>query len=181
MLTRWKEETLRRRGYAVITLWECQWDERKKKEEPLSEWCEQLSLVGPLKQRDAFYGGRTGCTKLKSVLSNEETARDVDAINYFDFTSLYPSCNICRHCDERLESPVPGEKPKLEPTEPIRLIWIRILLDTQSSRATPNPITRNEGERGCLWISQKSMVTSSIPYCPQDSSIPYCHIDAMGN
>ena len=119
MLTRWKEETLSRHGYAVVTLWECQWDERKKKEEPLSEWCEQLSLVWPLKQRDAFYGGRTGCTTLKSELSNEETAGDVDAINYFDFTSLYPSCNICRRHDERLASPVPREKPNLEPTEPI--------------------------------------------------------------
>ena len=113
-ITQQKEKALKDLGYTVITLWECEWNKRKESDMILREWCDANKLVTPLIQRDAFYGGRTGCTKLKSAVGEE----NVEQLQYLDFTSLYPTCNICRRHDETLEpNPDPGTKPPPERTE----------------------------------------------------------------
>ena len=47
-------------------MWECEWRRQKETDPALALWCHDHDLVEPLDIRKAFYGGRTGCTKLWS-------------------------------------------------------------------------------------------------------------------
>ena len=92
-----KEEALRRAGYHVKVMWECQWDELCKTNPFVNKFVSTLSLVHPLQPRDAFFGGRTGAIALHSV------AKEGEEIRYVDFTSLYPWVN--KHCSYPIGHP----------------------------------------------------------------------------
>ena len=87
-LTQKKMQFLRDKGYAVVEMWECQWDKMKAECPDIREYLDSLTaLAPPLEPRNAFYGGRTNAVKLYHQAEGEEK------IKYYDFTSLYPWVN----------------------------------------------------------------------------------------
>ena len=82
-----KEANLRKAGYKVITMWGCQFADKKKTDPELQAFLETFQFVPPLNPRDAFYGGRTGATTLYCKAEENEN------IFYSDITSLYPWVN----------------------------------------------------------------------------------------
>lgn len=84
-----KTEMIRARGYQVVEMWECRFREEKIKSNP--NYLEEHPMLSftAIDPRDAFYGGRTGCTKLHYKTGvNEE-------IHYADVCSLYPW--VCKY------------------------------------------------------------------------------------
>ncbi|XP_018576210.1 uncharacterized protein LOC108914802 [Anoplophora glabripennis] len=82
-----KTARLRENGYEVIEMWECEFKNTLTPEiESYAENHRLLSLL-PLNPRDAFYGGRTGATKLYYKVKEDEK------IKYVDVCSLYPWVN----------------------------------------------------------------------------------------
>lgn len=73
--TRERTEKMRRTGYNVIEMWECDWLLQYKK-------MDKAHVIEPLKPRDAFFGGRTNGSKLK--VSGKK-------LRYIDVVSLYPT------------------------------------------------------------------------------------------
>ena len=82
-----KEENLTQAGYRVISMWGCQFAEKKKTEPELIQFLETFEFVPPLNPRDAFFGGRTGAATLYAK------AEDNEEISYIEYTSLYPWVN----------------------------------------------------------------------------------------
>lgn len=57
-----KINTLRREGYTVIEMWECQWKALLKVPSSAErQFVSTLELAAPLNPRDAFLGGENGC------------------------------------------------------------------------------------------------------------------------
>lgn len=81
-----KAQKIRAHGYTVETMWECEWETLKAQGRSLAR---PFSVTERLRMRDAFYGGRTGLTKLYTCVGSD----DVASIEYKDFTSLYPFVN----------------------------------------------------------------------------------------
>lgn len=77
--------------YEVVEMWECEFDELKKKNKLY--YLNNLPILNtiPLNPRDAFYGGRTGNTKTY-YKCNEE---DKEKMHYVDVCSLYPW--VCKY------------------------------------------------------------------------------------
>ena len=112
-----KEEKMRRQDYRLVVMWECEWRRQKETDPALALWCHDHDLVEPLDTRKAFYGGRTWCTKLWLRV----VPGGVDRLDYLDFKSLYPSCNINRRRDEIIALPEDDED---EQPPPARLsLW----------------------------------------------------------
>lgn len=82
-----KEDNLRQAGFRVISMWGCQFAEKKKTDLELIQFLETFKFVPPLNPRDAFFGGRTGAASLYAK------AEDNEEISYIDYTSLYPWVN----------------------------------------------------------------------------------------
>jgi hypothetical protein len=78
---------LKKRGFKVIQMWECEFDSILKnltKEE--KEYLENLDLTERLNIRDGFYGGRTNAYQL--YMKIVETLNEI--IKFLDVNSLYP-------------------------------------------------------------------------------------------
>lgn len=85
-----KINTLRREGYTVIEMWECQWKALLKVPSSAErQFVSTLELAAPLNPRDAFFGGRTGAVSLYAHVNQEVGEK----IHYVDVTSLYPWVN----------------------------------------------------------------------------------------
>ena len=84
-----KENILRREGYTLVVIWECQWDRKVKYDPTLQSFLSSLQLVEPLEPRDTFFGGWTNATTLyyRADSTIGEQVRNVDV------TSLYPFIN----------------------------------------------------------------------------------------
>ncbi|KAK5645174.1 hypothetical protein RI129_006475 [Pyrocoelia pectoralis] len=89
--TRVKATRLRALGYNVVEMWECTFKRKLKSNSTMQYLCEHPMMLkhALLNPRDAFYGGRTGCTKLKY------TTKEGEKIKYVDVCSLYPY--ICKY------------------------------------------------------------------------------------
>lgn len=88
--TRNKTERLRKANYEVIEEWECHFKEQLKTDHEMNSFENHPVLtVSPLEPRDAFYGGRTGNTRLYYKVKNDEK------IKYTDVCSLYPW--VCKY------------------------------------------------------------------------------------
>ena len=85
--TQRKVADLESRGYTVKQMWECQWAQLKHRDPAVCDIVNKLDIVAPLNPRDAFCGGRTNAIKLYHQTEADEE------IDYYDFTSLYPSVN----------------------------------------------------------------------------------------
>ena len=83
-----KTNALRREGYTVKEMWECEWKALLKDQtSAAAHFVKTLELDEPLIPRDAFFGGRTGAVSLYAHVN------EGDKIHYLDVTSLYPWVN----------------------------------------------------------------------------------------
>lgn len=82
-----KHRLLRERGFRVVSIWECQWNEQKKNDANVRAFLEEYRIPEPLNARDAFYGGRTNAYHLYYE------AQEGEEIHYYDFKLLYPYIN----------------------------------------------------------------------------------------
>ena len=85
-LTRLKE--IENKGYKVVHMWECHFDNMVKRNAELKEFVDSVDLVTPLKIRDSFFGGRV------SPVSLFHDAAEDEMIKYYDVTSLYSYVNV---------------------------------------------------------------------------------------
>ena len=79
-----REQDLKRDGWDVTSIWECQYNKMKKYDPDLMDFLQDYNLVEPLKPRDAFFGGRTEAIKTHHRVEGEEK------LKYVDINSLYP-------------------------------------------------------------------------------------------
>ena len=77
-----KKKFLENKGYKVVSIWECEWEEQRN-DLNIQNFLEELKLIEPLNPKDAFYGGRVEVFKLLDCNEKEKKM-------YFDVTSLYP-------------------------------------------------------------------------------------------
>ena len=85
--TKKRVQTIRSKGFNVVTMWECEWRKMKKEKPEIEDFVKRLEFTEPLNPRDAFSGGRTNATKLYVK------AEPNQKIRYIDYTSLYPWVN----------------------------------------------------------------------------------------
>ena len=82
-----KIEYLRRQGYNVVEIWECDVNRELNNDEDMKYYFDHYHIADPLEPRHALYGGRTNAAKLYHRCQGDEQ------IWYVDFTSLYPHVN----------------------------------------------------------------------------------------
>ena len=82
-----KIEYLRRQGYNVVEIWECDVNRELNNDEDMKYYFDHYHIADPLEPRHASYGGRTNAAKLYHRCQGDEKIR------YVDFTSLYPHVN----------------------------------------------------------------------------------------
>ena len=80
-------EQIRKYGYTVEEVWECDVRNQIKKDKGMSAHFNDLCVRGRIDPRDAFFGGITQAFKML------ESTDDEYEISYFDIISLYPYCN----------------------------------------------------------------------------------------
>ena len=84
-----KAQILRCQGYALETMWECEWQKLKKEDESVIDFMTDYEQVPPLDPRHAFFGGRTNAVRLYHIVDPATGEK----IFYIDVTSLYPWVN----------------------------------------------------------------------------------------
>ena len=95
ILTIGKKEELRKVGYQVVELWECDYDKRFKEDPDFRSLVDsELTNLDPLRPRDALFGGRTNSTKLyqKSMnppMKKSSTSMCVHSIQLFASTDSF--------------------------------------------------------------------------------------------
>ena len=87
--TQAKDQAILQSGYALQTMWECEWLRLKNSRDDIKGFVDGLGLISRLEPREAFYGGRTEAVTLYAVASPGQG----ESIQYVDFTSLYPWVN----------------------------------------------------------------------------------------
>ena len=100
-----KDEKLGRQGYRVVVMWECEWRHQKETDPALALWCHDHDLVEPL--------------DIQVVV--RVVPGGVDRLDYLDFRTLYPYCNINRRHDEISALPEDDENEQsgAGPSEPL--------------------------------------------------------------
>ena len=76
-------DEIRKGGFNLEYTYECTLKRNKNFKEFAKRYKE--NIVEPLNPRDAFFGGRTNCSKLLYTFKIEEQGR------YYDYVSLYPT------------------------------------------------------------------------------------------
>ncbi|XP_063965780.1 uncharacterized protein LOC129254369 [Lytechinus pictus] len=87
--TMYRINALKKQGYRVITMWECDFAKLRRENKTLQTFLEKLQFRDPLNPRHAFYGGRTNAVKLSHRIQGNER------IKYVDVCSLYPW--VCKY------------------------------------------------------------------------------------
>ena len=88
--TKQREMRLRILGYAVTTIWECEWEIKKEKEPIIQAFLEtNKNRITPLDPFKAFFGGRVETFNL--LIQNEGCS-----VKYEDVNSLYPFINATK-------------------------------------------------------------------------------------
>ena len=67
-----KVEYLKRKGYNVVEVWECDVNRELKQNEEMKHNFDHYHMVDPLNPRDALYGGRTNAAKLYHCCQGDE-------------------------------------------------------------------------------------------------------------
>lgn len=84
--TQEKKYFLKKQGYKVETMWECDWNKKKKESSKISQFVKDNQFhLKPMNPFDSFMGGRVETFRM--FVENE------GFMNYVDFTSLYPFIN----------------------------------------------------------------------------------------
>ena len=73
--TKEKVDHLKKQGFQVIEMWECNLMEEMKHDEEMRRYFQEHELVDPLQPRDAFNGGRTNAVKLFHECQDDEEIR----------------------------------------------------------------------------------------------------------
>lgn len=76
-----REQKLRDKGYAVVSIWEHEFDSQLKNQEELRNFVQKLDFQDPLNPRDSLYGGRSNAIRLFCTKGD---------MRYMDGCSLYP-------------------------------------------------------------------------------------------
>ena len=84
-LTQKRRAELQQAGFKVIEIWEHEFQQQKKDNPTLNQFCQSQTVVERLDPREAFFGGRTNAACLHYQTQGEEK------IHYQDVTSLYPT------------------------------------------------------------------------------------------
>ena len=84
-----RENVLRRNGFEVEHIWECEWREEKKKDS-VKQVTNEIFIKSRLRPRDAFKGGRVETGRL--IWNIEDSAFGL-GLEYVDICSLYPTVN----------------------------------------------------------------------------------------
>ncbi|XP_071503405.1 uncharacterized protein [Diadema antillarum] len=95
--TMYRLNVIRKQGYTVVTMWECQFRKMMKEDLAVANFVDALQFQEPLQPREAFYGGRTNALKLYHRVQNDER------IKYVDVCSLYPW--VCKYTEFPLGHP----------------------------------------------------------------------------
>ena len=82
-----KIEYLRRQGYNVVEIWECDVNRELNSNEDMKYYFDHYHIAESLEPRHALFCGRTNAAKLYHCCQGDEQIR------YVDFTSLYPHVN----------------------------------------------------------------------------------------
>ena len=80
-------EQIAKAGYTVKIQWECDFDETKIVEEKPELLTHPIVQHGPLKTRDALYGGRTEAMHLH-YLTDDETIEYCDIMSTHTYVSI---------------------------------------------------------------------------------------------
>ena len=87
-----KTEKLKRAGYQVTEMWECEYDRLYQDDQDFKKMVDaEFTNLDPLKPRDALFGGRTNSTRLFYEIDKTTD----EEIKYIDVCSLYPF--ICKY------------------------------------------------------------------------------------
>ena len=70
-----KVRHLKKQGFQVIEMWECDLVKEMGHDEDMRRYFEEYEIVDPLQPRDAFYGGRTNAAKLLHECQDDEEIR----------------------------------------------------------------------------------------------------------
>ena len=70
-----KVRHLKKQGFKVIEMWECDLVKEMEHNEDMRRYFEEYEMVDPLQPRDAFYGGRTNAAKLLHECQDDEEIR----------------------------------------------------------------------------------------------------------
>jgi hypothetical protein len=77
-----RSEKIKKAGYNLIEMWECEWTKSKEYKKEMKQIEEKIKELEELNPRNAFFGGRTNATKLR-VKGKK--------LKYIDICSLYPT------------------------------------------------------------------------------------------
>ncbi|KAJ3640231.1 hypothetical protein Zmor_003543 [Zophobas morio] len=77
-----RSEQIKKAGYNLIEMWECNWIKSKEYKEEMKQIKSKYKEIEELNPRNAFFGGRTNATKLKV---------NGKKMKYIDICSLYPT------------------------------------------------------------------------------------------
>jgi hypothetical protein len=77
-----RSEQIKKAGYNLIEMWECEWTKSKEYKKEMKQIEEEIKELEELNPRNAFFGGRTNATKLR-VKGKK--------LKYIDICSLYPT------------------------------------------------------------------------------------------
>lgn len=84
-------EAVIRRDFYLISIWECEINERLKWDRTMKEFFDNTFDFGPINPRNAYFGGRTGPIRMTCDISDKSSDRE---ITYLDVQSLYPFTNF---------------------------------------------------------------------------------------
>jgi len=85
--TKAKTNALKRNGYQVVEMWECDFRRALVNDPELKKFYTGMEKTGPINPRDAFFGGRTNAIRMFCETKPGER------ISYVDVCSLYPWVN----------------------------------------------------------------------------------------
>jgi hypothetical protein len=60
-----RSEQLKKAGYNLIEMWECEWTKSKEYKKEMKQIEEEIKELEELNPRNVFFGGRTNATKLR--------------------------------------------------------------------------------------------------------------------
>ena len=70
-----KMDYLKRKGYNVVEMWECDMNKELNDDEDMRDYFDHYHVADPLEPRDALYGGRTNAAKLYHKCKEDEKIR----------------------------------------------------------------------------------------------------------
>lgn len=92
---RLKRNIIRKMGYTVVEMWECDFRKALKENEKMRKFVESIDMIEPINPRHSFYGGRTNSIKLYHKVQDNEKIRYVDVCSLYPYICKYAEYPIC--------------------------------------------------------------------------------------